>query len=162
MSSMGNSLVSWVPSTSAFCVQGFGETCGTTSVQAGGGPTGHAEPLPYHLLHQSSGTSAASGLTEHQAGLRHINTRKRATCFTAASPRQAPAQPSKPSETALIVHSLSLVSDNILLPTCNVHIWPDWLLLCIAHTQKLKLVLHHNHVLRIQVLAIVFASVWAE
>ncbi|KAL3143339.1 hypothetical protein ABBQ38_002174 [Trebouxia sp. C0009 RCD-2024] len=72
--------------------QGCGETCGTASVQAAAGPTGHAEPLPYHLLHQSSGTSAASGLTEHQAGLRHINTRKRANCITAASPRTSSGQ----------------------------------------------------------------------
>lgn len=72
--------------------QGCVETCGTAGVQAAAGATGPAEALPYHLLHQSSGTSAGSALTEHQAGLRHINTRKRATCFTVASPRTKGAQ----------------------------------------------------------------------
>ena len=48
--------------------------------------------MPY-LLHQSSGTSAASPMTEQQASLRRINTRKRATSITAASPRQALAEP---------------------------------------------------------------------
>ena len=70
-------------------MQRSGETPGTASIQAAGSPTGHTDALPYHLLHQSSGTSAASGMTEHQNGLRHVNTRKRVTCFTAASPRQA-------------------------------------------------------------------------
>lgn len=70
-------------------MQRSGETSGSASIQAAGSPTGHTDALPYHLLHQSSGTSAASGMTEHQTGLRHVNTRKRVTCFTAASPRQA-------------------------------------------------------------------------
>ena len=70
-------------------MQRSGETSGIASIQAAGSPTGHTDALPYHLLHQSSGTSAASGMTEHQTGLRHVNTRKRVTCFTAASPRQA-------------------------------------------------------------------------
>lgn len=74
-------------------MQGSGETSGTGRIQAVGSPTGHTEGLPYYLLHQSSATSAGSGMTEQQAGLRHINTRKRATSFTAASPRQALDQP---------------------------------------------------------------------
>ena len=77
-------------SASTIFMQASGETCGT---QAGGSPTGHTEGLPYYLLHQSSGTSASSGMTQQLAGLRHINTRKRATSFTAASPRQAPDYP---------------------------------------------------------------------
>ena len=56
-------------------------------------PTEQAEALPYHLLHQASGTSmpsaATSPISEQQASLRHINTRKRPTSISAASPRQA-------------------------------------------------------------------------
>lgn len=70
-------------------MQGSGETFSTGCIPADSSPTGLAEGLPHYLLHQSSSTSAGSGMTEQLAGLRHINIRKRATSFTAASPRQS-------------------------------------------------------------------------
>ena len=77
--------------TTIIPLQGNGETSGAAA-QAGS-PLGQVEALPPHLLHQSSGTSAASASMEQQPGLRHINTRRRASSISAASPRQAPALP---------------------------------------------------------------------
>ena len=68
-------------------VQGYDESSGVGAVEIAGSPSGQPVPLPYHLLHQNSSTSMTSASTDQQAGLRHINTRKRASSFTAASPR---------------------------------------------------------------------------
>lgn len=67
--------------------QGYDESSGVGAVEIAGSPSGQPVPLPYHLLHQNSSTSMTSASTDQQAGLRHINTRKRASSFTAASPR---------------------------------------------------------------------------
>ncbi|KAL0039756.1 hypothetical protein WJX77_006974 [Trebouxia sp. C0004] len=63
-------------------LQGCGESSGTGTAEA----VAQASPLPYHLLHQSSGTSMTSTTTDQHPSLRQINTRKRASSLAAASP----------------------------------------------------------------------------
>ena len=71
---------------SLYCLQhpqGCGESSGAGTADA----AAQASPVPYHLLHQSSGTSMTSTTLDQHPSLRQINTRKRASSLAAASPR---------------------------------------------------------------------------
>lgn len=81
-------------------LQGCGESSGAGTAEA----AAQASPVPYHLLHQSSGTSMTSTTLDQHPSLRQINTRKRASSLAAASPRasglQQPVTPGRSRRSA--------------------------------------------------------------